>query len=70
MQNKNTIEVRIFRGTLKNNSFHKNFEFVHGVYEFCRDIAQNKNTVAGFKAFIAGKKEYMNLNNFIAEKRL
>lgn len=44
LENTNTVEVRIFRGTLKPESFFKNLEFVEALVEFTRN-----NGAAGAK---------------------
>jgi len=66
--NTNTIEIRIFRGTLAPGSFFKNIEFCAALFEFTRD---NKNTdLNNFKQFIQNRAEFKNLAKFIKLKNL
>lgn len=68
LHNSRTIELRIFRGTLNENSFFKNIEFAHAVFTFSRDC--NDMTLASFKKFISTKSEYNHLSKFIKLKNL
>jgi hypothetical protein len=69
LQNSNRAEVRIFRGTLKNNRFFKNVEFCDAVLMFARS-----NTIMSWEAFKkfvqSNGKLYANLMEFIKEKGL
>ena len=66
--NDKTIEIRIFRGTLAQGSFFKNIEFCQALFEYTRDNATV--TLQGFKEYIANKKEFKNLAQFIKLKNL
>lgn len=71
MQNSNTVEIRIFKGTLKKESFFKNLEFCKSVFEFTKDTGIKDITVDKFKAFLCRhKKSYRNLIKFIETKEL
>jgi hypothetical protein len=66
--NDKTIEIRIFRGTLAQGSFFKNIEFCQALFEYTRDYSIV--TLQGFKEYIANKKEFKNLAQFIKLKNL
>jgi hypothetical protein len=66
--NDKTIEIRIFRGTLAQGSFFKNIEFCQALFEYTRD--NSIVTLQGFKEYIANKKEFKNLAQFIKLKNL
>jgi hypothetical protein len=66
--NSQTIELRIFRGTLNENSFFKNIEFAHSVYVFSRDF--NDMNLSNYKKFISDNSEYSHLSKFIKLKNL
>jgi hypothetical protein len=65
LQNEHTIEFRIFRGTLHGDSFMKNIEFIHALCEFVKTAGLKDLTREKFIAFVATKKDYKNLDNFI-----
>lgn len=68
LKNSQTIEIRIFRGTLNINSFMKNIEFSHALYMFTKE---NKDiTLDGFKEYIEKSCDYSNLKKFINLKNL
>jgi len=71
LQNDESVEVRIFRGTLSPVGFWRNVEFCKAVYEFTkiasiRDVSKDKfcNYV------VEHKKEYPNLEQFLLDKGL
>jgi hypothetical protein len=66
--NSQTIELRIFRGTLNENSFFKNIEFAHSLYVFSRDYTEMN--IANYKKFISDNSEYSHLSKFIKLKNL
>jgi hypothetical protein len=66
--NSQTIELRIFRGTLNENSFFKNIEFAHSLYVFSRDYTEIN--IANYKKFISGNSQYSHLSKFIKLKNL
>jgi len=71
LQNDESVEVRIFRGTLSPVGFWRNVEFCKAVYEFTktasiRDISKDK-----FCDYVVEhKKEYPNLAQFLFDKGL
>lgn len=69
LQNKNTIEFRIFKGTLNKDSFQRSLEFVDAVVEFCRpaehSITDTHGTDAFFRFVTKHRKTYPLLHNFI-----
>jgi len=68
LQNKATLEIRIFRGTLNINSFMKNIEFAHALFMYTKE---NKDiSLGGFKLYIDSSCDYSNLKKFINLKNL
>lgn len=68
LKNTQTIEIRIFRGTLNFNSFMKNIEFAHALFMYTKE---NKDiTLDGFKLYIESSCDYSNLKKFINLKNL
>jgi hypothetical protein len=68
LKNSQTIEIRIFRGTLNINSFMKNIEFAHALFMYTKE---NKDvTLDGFKLYIESSCDYSNLKKFINLKNL
>jgi hypothetical protein len=68
LKNSQTIEIRIFRGTLNLNSFMKNIEFAHSLFMYTKE---NKEiSLDGFKAYIETSCDYSNLKKFINLKNL
>lgn len=66
--NSQTIEIRIFRGTLNSNSFMKNIEFAHSLFMYTKE---NKDiSLDGFKIYIESSCDYSNLKKFINLKNL
>ena len=71
MQNSNTDEFRLFKGTLVFGSFMKNLEFVKAVYEFTANGSRLNITVPNFVKYISdNKKEYHYLLAFLRAKNL
>jgi len=68
ISNRNTVEIRIFRGTLAPGSFFKNIEFCVALHEFTRD--NTKTDLASFKKFVENRPEFKNLAKFIKLKNL
>lgn len=65
----NTVEIRIFRGTLKKERFFKNLEFCQALYEFTMIVSAANCTLEKFLGFVAlYKKEYANLYAFLNER--
>lgn len=68
LKNSQTIEIRIFRGTLNFNSFMKNIEFAHSLFMYTKE---NKDiSLEGFKSYIESSCDYCNLKKFINLKNL
>ena len=68
LKNTQTIEIRIFRGTLNLNSFMKNIEFAHSLFMYTKE---NKDiSLDGFKMYIESSCDYSNLKKFINLKNL
>jgi len=67
LMNSNTIELRLFRGTLNPNSFFKNIEFSDSMFYFTRD---NKNIELNRYIDYIMKSKYKNLKQFIIDKNL
>ncbi len=67
----NTVEVRIFKGTLHYPSVMKNLEFCHALHNYCHHVMSNKDM--NFKLFVAwltnkasgNRKAYPNLFNYL-----
>jgi len=68
LQNDETVEIRIFRGTLKPSSFFKNIEFTSALFAFSRD--EKEMTIELFKEYIAKSNEYSLLKKFIKDKNI
>jgi hypothetical protein len=69
LQPYNTVEVRIFRGTLEAGSFRKNIEFLHALYYFTKTSGISKLHIDLFIRYIENnKKQYSNLYKFITKK--
>jgi len=63
---KDTIEIRIFKGTLNPKLFWKNIEFVEALYNFSLLTSFKEMKVKLFKEFVKCKyKEYPNLSAFL-----
>ena len=69
LNNHSTVEIRIFKGSLKKTSFRKNIEFCHALYAYTKDISIQAVSVQGFIEFVnQGRKVYKNLFEFITNK--
>lgn len=70
----NTIEFRIFRGTLNRESFLKNIEFVEAVLAFCKPCTcsnRDVNNASEFVSFLRKRrKEWPHLWDFLVTKGL
>lgn len=72
LRNENTIEIRLFKGTLKVSTILASLEMVDYLVRLCRDIGIKKLQQITW-AELTGKispKEYPNLVNYLAEKNL
>lgn len=70
-----TLEVRIFRGTLKPESFFKSVEFVLAGLRFCEDTSMSvfggppESTTPLFRAWVAEhRKDYPHLDKFLGAR--
>ncbi len=63
---RNTLEFRIFKGTLNRNSFYKNIEFVYATVRFCKfTSALNLNTPTFIDYVNSRKENYPFLHNWL-----
>jgi len=72
LENPETVEVRIFKGTLSPVTFFKNIEFVKAVFDFTRITKATKiaNCEEEFEKYVrANRKEFPNLVKFINIKK-
>ena len=66
LQHTHTIEVRIFKGNLMEDSFRKNIEFVDSLYYFTKNNPIYKLKVREYLDYVYRElKTYPNLNSFI-----
>ena len=71
LENPDTAEVRIFRGTLNKVSFHKNLEFVKALFEFTLEFGIKDCTWANFSSYVkANSLIFTNLFKFMEKKKL
>ncbi len=71
LENSDTIEIRIFRGTLDEASFFKNIEFCEAMFKFTRDTKLKDVTWNKFGEYvIKNKSHYRNLHAFMERKNL
>jgi L-rhamnose mutarotase len=70
LQNSNSVEVRIFRGTLNDSSFFKNIEFVQALFDYTKSISETDMSLKSFLSFIKDNNEYPYLRKFIADKNI
>ena len=73
LQNRNTIEFRIFRGTLNWSSYQKNVEFVHSLVSWCKSVSlkhiQDKDSVFSFLDYLTkNQSEYPHLILFLFKR--
>ena len=62
----NTVELRIFRGTLNPVGFWKNIEFAHALYNFTKDNGLKSMIWIMFIEYVkTNKRDYPNLNKFL-----
>ena len=72
--NRNTIEFRLYKGTLNYKTFISRVELTHAVCKFCKSVKAHRIARTANKAwkmfveFIADKDEYANLRAYIAER--
>jgi hypothetical protein len=70
LMNENTIEIRIFKGTLKQSSFYANLEFCHAMIKYCEQESIMRVSPKNFIRYINNKRKlYPNLYNFLNNGR-
>ena len=62
---KGTVEVRIFRGTLIRESFHRNIEFAMASYDFSREVGMRDTTTNTFIKWLDDDMKYPNLRRYM-----
>lgn len=68
--NDDTIEIRIFRGTLCPRSFWKNIEYIQALIEFTAISKVKELTIKNFLLYISNKKnEFPNLYSWLKDKQ-
>ena len=70
-QNPNTVEFRLFRGTLKYETLIACLEFTYQIWFFCRDTSQKQLTTANFLKYIClenNRKDTRYLRAYLAGK--
>ena len=71
LQNENTIEFRIFRGTLNRLHFFANFEFVHCLVAYVKHTSMRDISANNFIEYLKkDRKSYINLYDFLAAKNM
>lgn len=71
LENRNTVELRIFRGNLRPERFAKNVEFCVAAYHFSKQGPLSGMTAPAFVAWVAeNRSEYPNLAAFFKERNL
>jgi hypothetical protein len=70
LTNRNTVEIRIFKGTLKDAGFYKNLEFVQALVEFTAPASRSIAQATSYRAFCEWlpKKAYPHLYAFLSER--
>ena len=65
LQNRQTIEIRCFKGNLSENGFRKNLEFVESLYYFCKDTSLQDLNINSYVKYVRNDaKYYKELNDF------
>lgn len=52
LRNENTVELRVFKGTLNATTFARNLEFCEACVRYCRVIAHKSVSIESFKTFV------------------
>lgn len=69
--NQDTVELRIFRGTLNKLHFLADLEFADALVRFCGEASMRSLTQSNFLEYMAShRKDYPNLSKFISSKKL
>lgn len=68
---RNTIEFRIFKGTLNPKKFFKNLEFVDALVNWARDESMRRITISQFSEYVKShSREYPNLMEYMSQKKM
>ena len=70
LQNSNTIEIRIFRGTLKEDRFKRSLELVDAISHFVKLHGFNAMNWNNFRRYIVRENRYTNLSNYLEKENL
>ena len=62
---RDTVEFRIFRGTLNPFGFWKNIEFVHAAIEYAKQESMKQVSEVRFRRFVANHQMYLRLAEFL-----
>ena len=66
LERRDTVEVRVFRGTLNPQSFWKNIEFCKALYDFTKYSKVHDINEIGFRGFLKTKRKmFPNLYNYL-----
>ena len=66
LENDETVEVRVFRGTLGSTSFFKNLQYVEAIVEFTRESSRLKVSPKDFRQWVLlREKQYPDLVNWL-----
>jgi len=61
-----TVEIRMFKSTVKREIFYKNLEFADAIVRFCRIVSWQNLNSENFCNYVSNKKDlYPNLHNHI-----
>ena len=68
IQHRDSIEVRVFKGNLREVSFRKNIEYLDALYYWTKNTPLNKLDIKEFGRYMeSNKKKYPNLIEYIGE---
>lgn len=71
---RDTVEFRLFRGTLNHRAFHKNLEFVHALIDFCSPTMYSIRETEIWWNFMnyvrLNKDKYKNLYSYCQDKQM
>jgi len=69
LAHRNTIEIRVFKGNLREVSFRKNIEFLDALYYWSKNTPLTKLDIREFGDYMQeGRKKYPNLAEFVKER--
>ncbi len=69
LENKHTIEFRIFRGNMRKDRILKNLEFVKATIDFTRDRSYRELSAGRFLEFVkTNRKEFPNLDEYLSSR--